>query len=145
MLTKKRIHMNYLIQIKQKIIMKCLTWQQTDRYCKSNCISKKLCDTKWRRKKHDGKQMTLTLRRGSSPAHSSLSRNPKPGTFTVSSTVSLLILPKVSPIVSSITIFTLTTSWKCPQPSWPWQPSLWKVVCQRRLRTGIAAFPILYI
>ena len=44
----------------------------------------------------------LTLRRGSRPAHSSLSKNPKPGTLIVSSTASLRTLhglPTLSPIM----------------------------------------------
>ena len=88
----------------------------------------------------------LTLRRGSSPAQSCRSRKPKPGTFTVSSTLfftessnllfkessttSRLVLntvPMLSSMISAI-ISLSTCVWKYPppQPSWPRQQLLWK-------------------
>ena len=59
----------------------------------------------------------LTLRRGSRPAHSSLSKNPNPGTLTVSSTVSLRTLIMVLPTLSPIMLLPLLHRVQLKMPS----------------------------
>ena len=59
----------------------------------------------------------LTLRRGSRPAHSSLSKKPKPGTLTVSSTVSLRTLNMVLPTLSPIMLLPLLHRVQLKMPS----------------------------
>ena len=59
----------------------------------------------------------LTLRRGSRPAHSSLSKNPNPGTLMVSSTVSLRTLIMVLPTLSPIMLLPLLHRVQLKMPS----------------------------